>query len=96
VPVGTDGFALLEAVYGTNAPAWLWQVPAVQTLRAVWVQQSYRDRDGLRWRGKDELPPGALAIGSPTPPRPATDQARVGWRGYKATSPRPASPTGPT
>jgi hypothetical protein len=39
VTVGADGFALLEAVHGTGAPGWLWQVPAVQTLRAVWVQQ---------------------------------------------------------
>jgi transposase len=85
VTVGTDGFALLEAVHDPDAPAWLRQVPAVQTLRAVWVQQYYRDQDGLRWRGKGELPPGALAIGSPYDTHARYGIKRgVGWRGYKA------------
>jgi hypothetical protein len=68
-----------------------------ETLRAVWVQQSDRDQDGLRWRGKGELPPGALAIGSPYDPRPATGST-AGWAGVatRPTSPRPASPTDPT
>jgi transposase len=97
VTVGADGFGLLEAVHAADAPGWLRQVPAVQTLRAVWVQQYYRDQDGLRWRDKGELPPGALAIGSPTTPRPATGSS-VGWAGVatRPTSPRPASLTGPT
>jgi hypothetical protein len=97
VTVGADGFTLLEAVHDPDAPAWLWQVPAVQTLRVVWVQQYYRDQDGLRWRGKGELPPGGLAIGSPYDPMPATGSS-VGWAGAatRPTSPRPASPTGPT
>jgi transposase len=85
VTVGADGFALLEAVHDPDAPAWLWQVPAVQTLRVVWVQQYYRDQDGLRWRGKGELPPGALAIGSPYDTHARYGIKRgVGWRGYKA------------
>ena len=85
VTVGADGFVLLEAVYGTDAPAWLWQVPAVQTLRRLWLQQYYRDQDGLRWRDKNELPPGALAIGSPYDPEARYGIKRgVGWRGYKA------------
>ena len=72
VTVGADGFGLLEAVYATETPGWLRQVPAVQTLRPTWIlQQYYRGEDGLRWRGKGELPPGALAIGSPTTPRPS-------------------------
>jgi len=62
VMVGADGFALLDAVHATDAPVWLRQVPSVQTLRAVWIQQYYRDRNGLRWRGKGEVPPAALAI----------------------------------
>jgi Transposase DDE domain len=85
VTVGADGFALLEAVHGTGAPGWLWQVPAVQTLRAVWVQQYYRDQQGLHRRGKGELPPGALAIGSPYDTQARYGIKRgMGWRGYKA------------
>jgi transposase len=87
VTVGADGFALLEAVYAAYpaTPGWLRQVPAVQTLRAVWVQQYYRDQQGLRWRDKNELPPGALAIGSPYDPQARYGIKRgAGWRGYKA------------
>jgi hypothetical protein len=84
VTVGADGFALLDAVHAADAPAWLRQVPALQTLRAVWIQQYYRDRQGLRWRGKGELPPAALAIDSPydTDARYGIKRG-VGWRGYK-------------
>jgi transposase len=85
VIVGTDGFALLEALYAAEAPGWLRQVPAVQTLRRLWLQQYYRDQQGLRWRDKSELPPGALAIGSPYDPEARYGIKRgVGWRGYKA------------
>jgi hypothetical protein len=85
VTVGADGFALLEAVHGADAPGWLRQVEAVQTLRVVWVQQYYRDQQGLRWRDKNELPPGALAIGSPYDTQARYGIKRgVGWRGYKA------------
>jgi hypothetical protein len=84
VMVGADGFALLDAVHATDAPVWLRQVPSVQTLRAVWIQQYYRDRNGLRWRGKGELPPAALAIDSPYDPDARYGIKRsVGWRGYK-------------
>jgi transposase len=85
VTVGADGLALLDAVYAADAPGWLRQVPAVQTLRVTWIQQYYRDQQGLRWRGKGELPPGGLAIGSPydTDARYGIKRG-VGWRGYKA------------
>jgi transposase len=83
--VGVDGFALLEAVYAYQAPARLRQVPAVQTLRMTWLQQYYRDQQGLRWRGKADQPPGALAIGSPYDPQARYGFKRgMGWRGYKA------------
>jgi transposase len=85
VTVGTDGFALLEAVYAADAPMWLRDVEAVQTLRVVWIQQYYRDQQGVRWRDRSELPPGALAIGSPYDTQARYGIKRgVGWRGYKA------------
>jgi hypothetical protein len=57
----------------------------VQTLRRLWLQQYYRDPHGLRWRSKSELPPGALAIGSPYDPEARYGiKHGVGWRGYKA------------
>lgn len=85
VTVGADGLALLDAVCAADAPAWLRQVPAVQTLRAVWIQQYYRDRQGLRWRGNGEVPPAALAIDSPYDIDARYGFKRgMGWRGYKA------------
>lgn len=39
---GRDGFALLEAVHAPDAPAWLRELPAVQVLRTMWVQNYHR------------------------------------------------------
>jgi hypothetical protein len=82
--VGGDGHALLAAVYGPDAPTWLREIPAVETLRRVWVQQ-FQFADGVtRWRGAADIPPAAVFIGSPYD----TDAhyARKGttaWVGYK-------------
>ena len=43
VQYGRDGYRLLEAVRGPGAPAWLRELPAVEALRRIWVQQYYRD-----------------------------------------------------
>ncbi len=75
--VGRDGEALLNAVTGPGAPAWLREVPAVEILRRAWVQNSCRlDDDAgpsepdkpqiLRWRTEVEgYPPSALMVASP-------------------------------
>lgn len=84
--IGADGLRLLDAVLAPEAPAWLRQVPAVETLRQVWVQQYYAAEPGQApvWREVADLPPSALRIVSPTDP-----EARVGakrdtvWTGYK-------------
>src|SRR6266699_6744625 len=39
--IGADGHRLLAAVYESTAPAWLAALPAVETLRRVWVQQFF-------------------------------------------------------
>ena len=84
VLVGGDGHALLAAVYAPDAPAWLREVPAVETLRRVWVQQFRLDDGAVRWRAAGDIPPAAAFIGSPHD----TDAhyARKGttsWVGYK-------------
>ncbi|MGH3125349.1 MAG: transposase, partial [Streptosporangiaceae bacterium] len=88
-----DGYALLEAVYDHAAPAWLRELPAVDVLRRVLVQNYtrviYEDgREVIKRREKepegDGLPPGHARIASPYD----TD-ARWGvkrdtfWLGYK-------------
>jgi transposase len=64
--IGTDGHHLLSAVYAPTAPAWLAELPAVETLRRVWVQQFFVEEGRCRWRNHDHIPPPALIIASPS------------------------------
>jgi hypothetical protein len=87
-----DGYALLEAVYDSSAPAWLRELPAVDVLRRVLVQNCTRvitgGKEVIRRREKepegDGLPPGHARLASPCDP-----DARWGvkrdtfWLGYK-------------
>ncbi len=36
--IGRDGSNLLAAIYAADAPAWLREIPAVQILRRIWIQ----------------------------------------------------------
>jgi len=93
VAYARDGYALLEAVYDGSSPGWLREIPAVEVLRRVLLQNYTRTvtgggREVIRRREKepegDGLPPGHLRIASPYD----TD-ARWGvkrdafWLGYK-------------
>jgi transposase len=69
-----DGYALLEAVYGTAAPGWLAELPAIDVLRRVLLQNYTRTitedgREVIKRREKepegDGLPPGHARIASP-------------------------------
>jgi len=84
--IGADGHALLTALRGPDAPASLRALPAVDTLRRVWVQQYYAPTsDGaMRWRDAADLPPAALLIVSPydAEARSATKRTTT-WVGYK-------------
>jgi transposase len=87
-----DGYALLEAAYDSSSPAWLREIPAVDVLRRVLVQNYTRvitgGREVIKRREKapegDGVPPGHMRIASPYD----TD-ARWGakrdtfWLGYK-------------
>lgn len=82
--VATDGYELLGLVRAADAPGWLREIPALGVLRAVWLQQYYRDHDGPRLRGQGELPPGAVAIKSPYDVDARYGVKRgMGWSGYK-------------
>jgi len=82
--IGADGFSLLAALADPATPAWLREVPALETLRRVWIQQFYAPAGPVQWRSNDDLPPAALLIQSPH-----DVQARYGikrtttWTGYK-------------
>jgi transposase len=82
--VGADGFHLLEAVYSDTAPLWLREVPMVQTLRQVWVQQFYASEGPVQWRSEEDLAPSALLIHSPYDVDARFSTKRdILWAGYK-------------
>jgi len=87
-----DGYALLEAVYDESSPAWLRELPAVDVLRRVLVQNYTRAITGgkevIKRREKepegDGLPPGHARIASPydTDARWGVKREEF-WLGYK-------------
>jgi len=88
-----DGYALLEAVYDSSSPAWLREVPALDVLRRVLMQNYTRvihedGREVIRRREKepegDGLPRGHTRIASPydTDARWGVKREEF-WLGYK-------------
>jgi len=80
--IGQDGHQLLDAIYTSQAPSWLWELPMVDILRQVWLQQFYQTEKDIQLR--EQQPPSAQLIQSPY-----DAQARYGtkrtmsWVGYK-------------
>jgi transposase len=81
--IGQDGYTLLDAGFAPDAPEELRQLPALQILRQVWLQQYYGPHDA-RWRLSQDLPPHAQLITSPydLEARFATKR-QTSWTGYK-------------
>jgi transposase len=63
--IGHDGWHLLQAIYQVDAPAWLREVPAVDTLRRMWIQNYQWEEGQLRWRASDAIPPSSQFLSSP-------------------------------
>ena len=84
--IGEDGHALLAAALGPAAPGWLRQVPAVEILRRVWVQQFYLSAEGVSWRTAEHgIPPSSLFLSSPHDTDAHLGRKRTTkWIGYKA------------
>jgi transposase len=83
--IGADGWKLLSTIYAGEALDWLRQVPAIETLRQVWVQQFCRQGATLRWRTEAEgVPPARLFLSSPYDRDAHLSQKRTTqWVGYK-------------
>ena len=83
--IGADGLALLNALDAPTTPAWMRELPAVETLRLAWVQNYTWTTDGcLRWRASDDIPPTALFISSPYDRDAHYSKKRsTSWVGYK-------------
>lgn len=83
--IGADGFQLLRWVYAPTTPAWVRQIPAVEVLRQVWVQQFYASEQAVRWRVPDDLPPSSVMICSPYDAEARYSKKRsTEWTGYRA------------
>ncbi|PWR14698.1 IS1182 family transposase [Micromonospora sicca] len=89
---GTDAARLLRAVWSPTAPAWLAQLPAIETLRQVLVQNYHigvdaRGREVIKQRQADDegLPPARTRITSPydLDTRWAAKGDDLFWNGYK-------------
>lgn len=77
-------------MHAPGAPGWLRDLPAVQALRQVWIQQYYREtgEDGekvvRREASEHGLPPGRLVIVSPYDLDARYSEKRgKSWPGYK-------------
>ena len=83
---GQDGFTLLKAIDESSTALCLKGLPAIQTLRQVWIQQFYApDADGtVQWRSVKDLPPSSCSIHSPYDVEAVYSNKRsMNWVGYK-------------
>jgi transposase len=84
--IGSDGRTLLAAIYRADAPHWLRQLPAVETLRIVWLQQYYAAApdEPMRWREREDQPPASQLRHTPYDPEARYSTKReTHWVGYK-------------
>jgi len=84
--IGRDGFFLLERIYQDETSQEIKQLPMVDLLRRIWIQQYYQDDDGLHWRTKKKWgqPPAGQMISSPDDPDVHYCVKRsTEWTGYK-------------
>ncbi len=63
--IGADGRDLLEKVYTSTSHPWLQELPAIESVRCIWIQQYHASEQGAPWRKDQELPPSALLVQSP-------------------------------
>jgi transposase len=82
--IGRDGATLLTDIFASHAPTWLRELPAIEILRRVWIQNYRWEDEQLHWRSDGDIPPATLFINSPY-----DQEARYGkkretrWTGYK-------------
>jgi transposase len=81
--IGQDGSYLLTAIYSDQAPGWLRELPAVEVMRRVWIQQYYVEEGQIKWRDDKNLPPHKLLIISPDDIEARNRTKReTNWNGY--------------
>ncbi len=82
--IGKNGASLLSAIFDSETPDWLRQIPAVETLRRIWVQNYQQEEGAIHWRTNDTIPPPARFLDSPYDEE-ARYRCKRGmmWVGYK-------------
>ena len=94
--IGWDGCHLSEAIYDEQALTWLRELPSVEVMRQVWVQQYYLEEAQLQWRERKNMPPFKQLIVSPddTAARNRTKR-KTNWTGYAVHLTETCDPKGP-
>jgi transposase len=94
--IGRDGMHLMGQIFAHGTPDYLRAVPAVDTLRRVWVQHFCVVQQQLRWREQKNFPPSSLMIASPYDLEVRYSQKRgTEWRGYKVHLTETCEPDAP-
>jgi transposase len=94
--IGRDGWHLLRQVWAAAAPDYLHNVPAVETLRRIWLQNYYIQDTHLGWRDNDNYPPSCQAIVSPYDEEARFSTKReTFWHGYKVHLTETCEPDSP-
>lgn len=82
--IGRDGMQLWQRLGNHSELAQLRHLPAMETLRQVWLQQFMIQDEQLKWRSADDLPPASLLINSPYDVEARFSKKRkTEWTGYK-------------
>jgi transposase len=82
--IGQDGFELWEMIAESPQAELLRLVPAVETLRQVWLQQYYLEDGKPRWRRAKNSPPSSQKIVSPYDTEARFSVRRsTKWEGYR-------------
>jgi transposase len=87
---------LLDALEADDAPRWLREVPAVQTLRQMWAHQYTRREGRVRLCTARELSPAGERFDSPYDPEAHYgNKLSTTWTGYKVHLTETGDPTAP-
>jgi transposase len=81
--IGADGVHLLSRVYVAQDLGWLREIPAIEVLRQVWVQQYYVQDGQVKWRKGEDMPASKQLICTPYDTDARYRKKRnTNWTGY--------------
>lgn len=78
--IGQDGWSLFPWIWGEENRPWLRELPAVEVLRRVWLQQFWLPDEPIPWRSHDTIPPASPLMSSPSDPEARMSSPRYAQR----------------